>query len=343
MPTKQKYIYHEGKPMIYQSLFYGKVATGRRCALRLGMAVAFLAGAFLVGLNPAPAQAAFIGLGEAANYSFFDVSNSEWQMNNSLNQNVTIYGDMAAGPGTTYNWSGSGGPYSNGSTMVYYQTGGTVPPVANLGGNPRPTTQATDLTQAVADARAAATSIALLTANLTVSGGKITNTTGTITGNGPGVVNVVDLTQVNMTNGAVLISGSANEWFIFRVSGDFIVGNSSIRVTGGLTPDHVLWDITGTGVTVKSPNGAWDGTILALNSGVSFDNTPSGLGACNGAIIAADDVNNNQNWKFSIVSGFDLNYYPFEGPDLPVPLPPSALLLGTGLLGLVGWRRFGKS
>ena len=91
-----------------------------------------------------------------------------------------------------------------------------------------------------------------LTANLTIPGNQITGN-GSVTGNGG--ENVIDLTQVNMTNGAFTINGTANDMFIFRVSGQFSVGNSSIRATGGVTPNHILWDITGTNQTVKSPNG----------------------------------------------------------------------------------------
>src|SRR5689334_1141380 len=74
-----------------------------------------------LGLGAVTAQASFIGLGQAGNYVLFDVSNSQWSMNNSV-----ITGVMAAGPGVTYSWSGSGGPYSG---PMNYQTGGAVPPV----------------------------------------------------------------------------------------------------------------------------------------------------------------------------------------------------------------------
>jgi hypothetical protein len=144
-----------------------------------------------------------------------------------------------------------------------------------------------------------------------------------------------------MTNGTVLISGTANDTFIFRVNGQFNVGNSSIRATGGVTPDHILWDIIGT-QTVKSPNGAWDGTILALSSGVAFDNTPSGLGACRGAIIAADDVNNNQPYVFSTVSGFDITYAPFTAPP-GVPEPSTFVLAGLGVCGAFVLRRMRRA
>lgn len=296
----------------------------RACA-KLALATPIVLSIGLLLNNASTCFATFIGLGQAANYVMFDVSNSQWQMNNSV-----INGNMAAGPGTTYNWSGGSGPYSG---PVYFQTGGTTPPVNNLGGTPKPSTISTDLTQAILDARAAAASAAGLTANLTVPGNQITNSTGTITGNGG--ENVIDLTQVNMTNGDVLINGTANDTFIFRISGQFNVGNSTIRATGGVTPNHILWDFTGTSQTIKSPNGAWDGTILALSSGVQFDNTPAGLGANRGAIIAADDVNNNQTWVFSTVSGFDLNYAPFT----VVPEPSSIALLSIGCISAMVLRR----
>jgi choice-of-anchor A domain-containing protein len=180
----------------------------------------------------------------------------------------------------------------------------------------------------VLDARAAAASAAGLTANLTVPGNQITGN-GSVTGNGG--ENVIDLTQVNMSSGAFSINGTANDTFIFRVSGQFNVGNSTIRVTGGVTPEHVLWYFPNT-TTLKSPNGSWDGTILALNSPVQFDNTPSGLGFVHGAIIATDDVNNNQNWVFSVVSGFDIDFHPFQ--NVPEPASWTLVLAAVSAIGL---------
>jgi choice-of-anchor A domain-containing protein len=148
---------------------------------------------------------------------------------------------------------------------------------------------------------------------------EIDDLTTTITGNGG--ENVINLTQVNITSPSsnITITGTPNDTFIFRVAGDFNVGNGTIRAAGGVTPNHILWYFPNTS-NIKSPNGSWDGTILALNSPIQLDNTPSGLGPIRGAIIASDDVNNNQPWVFSTVSGLDLNAAPFQTVPEPATL-----------------------
>jgi hypothetical protein len=70
--------------------------------------------------------------------------------------------------------------------------------------------------------------------------------------------------------------------------------------------------------------GAWKQFYVTWNSGT---NTFVDLAAINLNLVASG----NDFCLDDIV--FDTN---------PVPLPPSALLLGTGLLGLVGWRRLRK-
>jgi choice-of-anchor A domain-containing protein len=281
---------------------------------------------------PNRCSAAFIGLGQAGKYTLFDVSNSQFQFNNS-----TVGGDIALGPGTTYNISGGTEAITG---AVYYDQSNATAPSGFSSGVPTGGIHSAILAQAVADARAADASAASLTANLVVSGNQITNSTGTITGHAG--ENVIDLTQVNMTNGSVLIDGTATETFIFRVSGQFSVGNSTIRVTGGAMPEHVLWYFPNTS-TIKSSNGSFDGTILALHSPVQFDNTPTGLGPIRGAVIATDDVNNNQNWVFSTVSGFDI--VDIDGHSfVPVPEPGSMFLAGIGGAGafLMVRRRRGR-
>jgi hypothetical protein len=57
--------------------------------------------------------AGFIGLGSAANYTLFDVRNTQFQFNNSF-----VGGDVGLGAGTTYNISGGGGEAITGN--VFY-------------------------------------------------------------------------------------------------------------------------------------------------------------------------------------------------------------------------------
>ena len=271
----------------------------------------------IILLLTARANANFIGLGQAGQYSLFCVSNTQWAMNNSQ-----IGGRMGAGPGVTYNWSGGGGGAYSGP--IDYQTGGVVPPAASLGVSPTPAVNPRDMTQPVLDARAAAASAASLLPTQVLLGNEINDTSATINGNGG--ENVIDIAQVNITSPStsITINGTANDTFIFRVAGQFNVGNGVIRASGGVTPNHILWYFPNTS-SIKSPNGAWDGTILALSSPIQEDNTPASLNPCRGSIIASDDAANNQTWVFSVVSGFKLDPAPFQNVPEPAALGVLAL------------------
>jgi len=96
-------------------------------------------------------------------------------------------------------------------------------------------TQSANLSQVFADAKSAASAAFALPATQTF--GTISNTT-TINGNGG--TNVIDLSGINLSNGALTLNGSASDVFIVNVAGSITSSNSNIAISGGVTPNHVL-------------------------------------------------------------------------------------------------------
>jgi hypothetical protein len=114
--------------MKFQSFSHGKVATARRCALRLGLAVALLAGAVLMGLNPAPAQAANLNpsdlnLGNLTQYLLVFTNGSQdanWQSDTKgFVGNLAVDG-LQASLRTSGSVPYAGNIYTNAATLDNY-------------------------------------------------------------------------------------------------------------------------------------------------------------------------------------------------------------------------------
>jgi len=181
------------------------------------------------------------------------------------------------------------------------------------------------------------------------------------------------------TNGP--ISGVLQAWSIIPHFGPFVItdsfslsGPSTITgadfgswVNKGDTPLSVDWAITTgpfTGTTVASGTGSLGYTYLFTNAlgydigqdsfsiplttlpgGTYWFQLRSGVTAMNGYM--AWDINNGPSVAFQNVIGNVANYlFPGSNSDsfqiVGTPLPPSVLLLGSGLLCLLGLRRFRK-
>jgi choice-of-anchor A domain-containing protein len=307
--------------------------TPRRVRLRTLLAV----GLASITLGSSHAWAQPINLGQAANYAYFvlGTDGSAGISNQSSINNSSVNGPMAFASGTTYNWSGGGGPYTG---PVFYQTGQPTPPVASLGG-PTPTAVATNLNPAVADALSAASQVQALTATQTLSAITVNGSDQTINSSGPGAVNVIDVPSITINNHSLILNGDANSYFIIRLTGTsgtvFHASGGGITLTGGIPANHVLYYTGATNVTVNGPNGQFSGTFLAPNTSTNFDNI-----TINGAVIAARATTATGNLTPTLVSGVHLNYVPFG-----IPEPSSTIALGTALggLALYGWRRRQKA
>jgi len=129
----------------------------------------------------------------------------------------------------------------------------------------------------------------------------------TLVGNGG--INVIRVRNLDYQRDTLTLRGGVNDYFVFNIRGDFSFRNSTMRLQGGLTADHVLFNITTTGATVdiRNARSAIFGTILAPRGNVSYQDAANFRGA-----IMARNV--------SMFSRADLN----NGLPLPPPPPPSA-------------------
>jgi PEP-CTERM motif len=157
---------------------------------------------------------------------------------------------------------------------------------------------------------------------LTISGGgQVVNaSSGTLDGSGNRVFTIASNGFSNNNTGFT-VNGAASDYVVFNI--DNGTSNESlggpIALSGGITPDHVLFNYVGTsGNLGASAGGATiNGTALAPNMKINLDNmTPNGhlFGGLSGQ-------------DFQVVSGFHLN--------ATVPEPASAVLAGIGAAGAI--------
>jgi choice-of-anchor A domain-containing protein len=239
-------------------------------------------------LSASPCVAQTLSLGQAAQYGIFEVSGSSGHL--SLTNDV-IGGNVALGYKTTDSLTNS--------TI----TGS----VTNLASG----------AQANTDAINAAATAAGLAHTGTISGNQII---GSTTFTGQAGQNVVNLTNIILTNGTFTISGNSSETFVFNVSGSIILTNSSIVLANGVTANHVIFNVTSpsTGaVTLTTSN--VNGTFLALNDAITVTN-----GSSDGAFISEKAIT--------------ITNDPYRASPLAASAPemPTIMMAGLGCLVLLG-------
>ena len=149
---------------------------------------------------------------------------------------------------------------------------------------------------------------------------------------------VFNAAGANLSNGTVLdIQGSATDLVVVNVTATAAF-NGQIVLTGGLTSDHVLFNLFGgdftthTGgptLTISTNGQTTTGIFLDLNGGMQINHS-----VLNGRFFGGDVVNQQ------IVSGADINAPPSQTPSVPEP-SSMAMVLVIGGLSISGyaWRR----
>lgn len=287
----------------------------------LFLGVALLAGAILLGGSPA--QAVPAGLGAAGGYAALSIGGGLDGTGDPAGQinvsNYTVNGNVFANAGPGSPDINNAAPSTiNGN--VFLETGATYGGPGALNGSTS-TLSAAAVTAIRTDLTNFLTNVTTSPVNQTITGDVTTATT--ITRSGP--TTVVDITGgINLNNNNLTFSGNPGDQFYVIVSGDLaLTGTASI--ISGVGNGNVFFIVEGTGTAINTHVGdVMDGVYITTAGIITLDGTQFG------EIIQADPGG-----TMNLLSQGTLN-----GPTA-VPIPPSALLLGSGLLGLVGlcWRR----
>lgn len=273
---------------------------------------------------PAASQAEFIELGAARNYAVLGIGGTvAVQSDFEVYQSDTVVnGNVGVGPHSVFTHGFDG--TING--RLDYDTTISTPPIvtgAITGG-----VHQTNMAPTIADALAANTFFASLAPTQTFS----TLSEDQVI-NGVAGLNVIRVTGDVTLKKTLTLNGPANSQFVFQLTASdaasaktLTLSGMSMFLTGGLTGDNVLWDLSGGGGQIAITSGAnVFGTFLAPYRSFTGDHMNDALGR----VIAGgspNPVGGDENF-LSIHSGSTINQ-----PPTTVPVPAS-LWGGLGLLG----------
>jgi uncharacterized repeat protein (TIGR01451 family) len=252
--------------------------------------------------NVAGGGASPLNLNAGASYIFVDIGNSHLGWNA-----YQLDGNVLFGQGLTVQLSGGNNGGLGAGYAVY------ADPTTNISGSlQNPITIVSIPTSQTAAAAATAQSVSNYANGLTPTQtfGNINNT---LTINGNGGLNVISV--ANIQNATLTIHGTANDYFVFNVSGQ-INTNHVMSVSGGVPASHILWNLTGTGTVLQTSGGnSLIGTFLATNGG-AFQFSELQL---RGELI-------NTGGNIQLVSG---NHTLTQAGFTPPPLPGQCLITVT--------------
>jgi len=169
------------------------------------------------------------------------------------------------------------------------------------------------LPQAVSDAASLSATLAALPATQIVNA-VVLGTRGSTTFSSGGGLNVVIVPSITTgTNATITVNGSPTDIFVFNIGsssepGSLQMGNgSSVLVSGGITPDRIIFNLIGSGTAAQLGNHVvFNGTILAAQGQFSSGDgdTPNPV-LINGALLFGGSI--------AIGNNTNLSFYPFVG------------------------------
>ena len=171
----------------------------------------------------------------------------------------------------------------------------------------------TNLPQVSSEAVSLSSTLAGITPTQTIAA-VVLGTRGSKTFSSSPGVNVVSMPSITTgTNATIIVNGLPSDIFVFNIGsssdpGSLQLGNgASVLLSGGITPDHVIFNLVGNGTSAQLGNHiVFNGTILAPQGQFSSGDgdTPNPV-LINGALWFGGSV--------AIGNNTNLAFYPFVG------------------------------